>query len=78
MQSPIQMQLSEKQKTFSKLFGPFMQSSSNFKHFPKKDDHDTNVFPKSKTVKCWVDHSLKNAVSEHSMPVNMLVGAKQL
>ena len=38
LQLPILMQLSEKRKTFSKFFAPFMDSISNFKHFEKKDD----------------------------------------
>ena len=38
LQLPIQMQLSEKQKTFSEFFVPFLESTSNFKHFQKKDD----------------------------------------
>ena len=33
---PIQMQLFEKRKTFSKFFVPFMKSISNFKHFEQK------------------------------------------
>ena len=35
---PIQMQLSEKVKTFSQFFVPFLKSISNFKYLPKKDD----------------------------------------
>ena len=35
---PIQMQLSEKQKTFSEFFSAFLESSLNFEHFQKKDD----------------------------------------
>ena len=35
---PIQMQLSEKQKTFPELFHKFLKSRFNFKHFEKKDD----------------------------------------
>ena len=35
---PIQMQLSEKRKTFSQFFVPFLESTSNFKHFARKDD----------------------------------------
>ena len=35
---PIQMQLSEKRKTFSKFFVPFLESTSNFKRFQRKDD----------------------------------------
>ena len=38
---PIQIQLSWKQKPFSELFGQFLQSTSNFKHFEKKDDRHT-------------------------------------
>ena len=34
---PIQMQLSEKEKTFSRFFAPFLDSSSNFEHFERKD-----------------------------------------
>ena len=33
----IQMQLSEKQKTFSEFFFAFLKSILNFKHLPKKD-----------------------------------------
>ena len=32
----IQMQLSEKRRTFSEFFVPFMDSASNFKHFEKE------------------------------------------
>ena len=35
---PIQMQLSRKEKTFSKFFCGFLKSSLNFEHFQKKDD----------------------------------------
>ena len=35
---PIQMQLSEKPKTFSDFFVPFLESTSNVKHFERKDD----------------------------------------
>ena len=35
---PIQMQLSEKCKTFSQFFVPFLQSASNFKSFESKED----------------------------------------
>ena len=38
LQLPIQMILSEKRKTFSQFFVPFPESTSNFKHFEKKDD----------------------------------------
>ena len=35
---PIQMQLYEKQKTFSEFFFAFLKSIFNFEHLPKKDD----------------------------------------
>ena len=37
----IQMHLSLKLKIFSDLFVPFLESTSNFKHFEKKDDPHT-------------------------------------
>ena len=30
-----------------------------------------NVFPKLQTVKIWLDHSVKSAVSEHALTVNV-------
>ena len=35
---PIQIELSQKQKTFSEFFFPFQKSILNFKHFQKKDE----------------------------------------
>ena len=35
---PIQMQLSQKKKTFSKFFARFLKSKINFKYFQKKND----------------------------------------
>ena len=35
---PIQMQLSLKPTIFSDFFVPLLESTSNFKHFEKKDD----------------------------------------
>ena len=35
---PIHIQLSQKQKTFSKFFFAFLKSILNYKHLPKKDD----------------------------------------
>ena len=37
----IEMQLSEKQKTFSEFFFAVVKSILNFKHLPKKDDRHT-------------------------------------
>ena len=38
LMQPIQMQLSQKQKTFSRFFFAFLKSILNFKHLPEKDD----------------------------------------
>ena len=35
---PIEMQLSQKQKTFCRFFFAFLKSILNFKHLPKQDD----------------------------------------
>ena len=35
---PIQLQLSQKQKTFSQFFFPFLKSILNSKDLPKKND----------------------------------------
>ena len=35
---PIQMQVSQKQKTYSGFFCAFLKFSLNFEHFQKKDD----------------------------------------
>ena len=51
---PIQMQLSEKRKTFSQFFVPFLESTSNFKQFEKKMMVVANVFPKLQTVNKFV------------------------
>ena len=39
--TPIQMQLSLKQKTFSHFFNQFPESTSHFKSFEKKDDRQS-------------------------------------
>ena len=35
---PIQILLSDKQKTFCQFFSPFWKCTLNFEHFQKKDD----------------------------------------
>ena len=49
--SPIQMQLSLKQKMFSDFFVPFLECTSNFKHFEQKDVLIATSFRKLQTVK---------------------------
>ena len=38
LQLPIPMPVSEKRKTFSEFFVPFLESTSNFKYFEKIDN----------------------------------------
>ena len=51
-----------------------MEAPSNFKHLQKKIIAMANVFPTLQTVETWLNHSLKNAVPEQSLAVNMLMG----
>ena len=39
LQLPTQMELSEKRQSISQFFVPFLESTSNFKHFVQKDDY---------------------------------------
>ena len=43
---PIQILLSEKQKTFFEFFSAFLKSILNFEHFQKKINLIADVFPK--------------------------------
>ena len=43
---PIQILLSQKKKTFSQFFSPFLKSTLNFEHFEKKVTLISDVFPK--------------------------------
>ena len=68
---PIQMQLSQKQKTFSQFFAAFLKSSLNFKHFEKKMTPLVFVFSKLSTPKTRLDKCLKRPVSEDPSTSNM-------
>ena len=49
---PFQMQLSEKQKTFSDFFFAFLICVLNFQHLPKKDDpHSSYISRNTGSVK---------------------------
>ena len=43
---PIQILLSQKQKTFSEFFSPFLKSTLNIERFQKKMTLIADVFPK--------------------------------
>ena len=51
---PIQMQLSQKQKTFSQFFFAFLKSILNYKHFTKKMTLRAVVFPEMRSPKNMV------------------------
>ena len=68
---PIQMQLSQKQKTFSQFFAAFLKSSLNFKHFEKKMTLIAFVFWKLSTPETWLDKCLKSPISEDPSTSNM-------
>ena len=48
---PIQILLSQKQKTFSQFFSAFLKSTLNFEHFQKKINLIADVFPKLPSAK---------------------------
>ena len=48
---PIQILLSQKQKTFSEFFSGFLKSTLNFEHFQKKINLIADIFPKLPSTK---------------------------
>ena len=70
---PIQMQLSQKQKTFSEFFAAFLKSYWNFERFEeKKMSFIAFVFSKLQTLKTWLDKCLKSPVLEDLFANNMV------
>ena len=51
---PIQILLSQKQKTFSEFFSGFLKSTLNFEHFRKKINLIADIFPKLRSTKIVV------------------------
>ena len=51
---PIQLELSQKQKTFSQFVFSFLKSTLNYKHFSKKMTLRVDVYPKLPTPKNMV------------------------
>ena len=48
---PIQILLSQKQKTFSEFFSGFLKSTLNFEHFEKKINLIADIFPRLPSTK---------------------------
>ena len=69
---PIQMQWSQKQKTFPQFSAAFLKFKLNFKYFEKKVSRMVFVFPKLRTPKAWSDKSLKTPVSPNPSTSNMV------
>ena len=46
LRQPIQILLSQKQKTFSQFFSAFLKCTLNFEHFQKKMTLIADIFPK--------------------------------
>ena len=68
----VQMQLSQKQNTFSQVFAAFWKFILNFKSFEKKMTLIDFVFSKLRTPKTESDKCLKSAVSEDPSTSNMV------
>ena len=74
---PVQMQLSWKVKTFSDFFVRFLETTLNFEHFEKKWWSSYLLYFRNyRLEKTWLDHSLKNTVSEDPLIVNIWKGPK--
>ena len=53
--SELKFSYLKKRKKLSDFFVPFLESTSNFKHFEKKDDpHIDKLFPKLQTLKIFL------------------------
>ena len=73
---PIQMQLSQKEKTFSEFFVHFWNLSEILNAFKKKRTLRAFVFPKFPTPKSWSDKCLKSLVSEDASKNKMVNAPK--
>ena len=66
LQLPIQMRLSENKKLFSQVFVPFLESTSNFKHFEKKkDDLKNEKLYLNFRFHFWNLHQILNILKEN-------------
>ena len=68
---PIQMQLSQKRKTFSEFLATFFKSTLNFECFEKKMTLIAFVFRKLRTPKTRLDKFLKSPAAEDPTRSNM-------
>ena len=68
---PVQIRLSQKQKTFSEIMVTFLKSTLHFRHFEKKITLLAFVFQNLRTPKTLLDKCLKCPVSEDSSTSKM-------
>ena len=79
MSSPIQMELSLKPAIFPDVFVPFLEYTSDCKHFVKKRSSPCLLCLGIYTLwNSWLDHSLKKTVSDIPLRINMLKSPKLL
>ena len=78
LQQPIQMQLSNKQRTFFQFFALFLKSTSNFKLFGKKMTVITYVCQKLRTVKDVVRKMSKKIFFRTSFDSQHAKGSQRL
>ena len=76
LMQPIQMNLSEKQKTFSEHTCKFLKFTLNFEHFQNKITPIAYIFPKLRTPKDGLDKCLKSPVSEDLSRGDIVNGRK--
>ena len=68
---PIQMQFSQKQRTFPQFLNAFLKSSLNCKYFETKNERHRFVFPNLRSPKTLLDKYLKSPISEDLSTSNM-------
>ena len=69
---PIQMQLSQKEKTFSEFFARFLEPTINFKDLKENMTLTDFVYPKLPTMKTRSEKCLKSHVSENPSTSNIV------
>ena len=73
---PIQIQLSQKQKTFSRFFSAVFKSRLNFEHFQTNMTLIANVFPKLRNPKYVVRYTFQSLASQYPSRSNMVKAPK--
>ena len=66
------MQLSQNQKFFYHFSATVLKSKLSFENFEKEMTLTAFVFPKLRTLKTWLDKSLKSPVSEDCSKSNVV------